>query len=325
MNAKSKLTGIASGLLVLALGVSAGMAANNTTASVAVGQQPAKTYASAYSWSRHHRDLHARKQCEDHPWLHTNASLNDLAAGEVAHVSYTVENGVWMAHKVAVNPVHHQSAATCQTNAARTNATCQPHAARTNELHAHGKITSYNVPPARFRSSTIAELPPSAGAIRRGVFFDVKSYFGARRIGRRSQKRLELCPNGAQCRIVFQQGLVNFRQAVENRRIGDQVSRICMNARTTKTLIATAFGLFNTVAAMIAPCSVKAKGGYFAWRPGSKITICDLKAARPSLDTLPASFKHGEFPGGELENEIVWKSFRVALDRLIECARLHSI
>ena len=37
-------------------------------------------------------------------------------------------------------------------------------------------------------------------------------------------------------------------------------SRICMNAHTTNTLIATASGLFNTVAAMIAPCSVKAQG-----------------------------------------------------------------
>jgi len=37
-------------------------------------------------------------------------------------------------------------------------------------------------------------------------------------------------------------------------------SRICMNAHTTNTLIATASGLFKIVAAMIAPCSVKAVG-----------------------------------------------------------------
>ena len=35
-------------------------------------------------------------------------------------------------------------------------------------------------------------------------------------------------------------------------------SRSLTKARTTKTLISTAFGLFKTVAAMIAPCSVKA-------------------------------------------------------------------
>jgi hypothetical protein len=62
----------------------------------------------------------------------TNASLNDLAVGEVAHVSYTIENGVWLAHKVVVNPVHHHNTAS------------QPHVAKTNELHAHGKITSYD-------------------------------------------------------------------------------------------------------------------------------------------------------------------------------------
>jgi hypothetical protein len=37
-------------------------------------------------------------------------------------------------------------------------------------------------------------------------------------------------------------------------------SRIWMKARTTYTLIWTACGLFSIVAAMIAPCSVKAVG-----------------------------------------------------------------
>ena len=46
---------------------------------------------------------------------------------------------------------------------------------------------------------------------------------------------------------------------------------------TTNTLIFTARGEFSTVAAMIAPCSVKACGGNFACCPRFKVTICDLK------------------------------------------------
>jgi hypothetical protein len=37
-----------------------------------------------------------------------------------------------------------------------------------------------------------------------------------------------------------------------------RVSRIFINARTTKTLILIAFGLLSTFAAMVAPCSVNA-------------------------------------------------------------------
>jgi len=43
-------------------------------------------------------------------------------------------------------------------------------------------------------------------------------------------------------------------------RVGRCTGGICMKARTTKTLIATASGLFNIIAAMIEPCSVKALG-----------------------------------------------------------------
>jgi hypothetical protein len=65
-----------------------------------------------------------------------NASLNELAVGEVAHISYTIENGVWLAHKVVVNPVHHQHP--------NSPGTGHPHPAKTSELHAHGKITAYD-------------------------------------------------------------------------------------------------------------------------------------------------------------------------------------
>jgi hypothetical protein len=62
-----------------------------------------------------------------------NAGLADLRVGEVAHVSYTVENGWWIAHSIVVNPppaVHTAS---------------HSHAGSTGELHAHGRIVAYNV------------------------------------------------------------------------------------------------------------------------------------------------------------------------------------
>jgi hypothetical protein len=40
--------------------------------------------------------------------------------------------------------------------------------------------------------------------------------------------------------------------------LATRCSRIWIKARTTNTLMATASGLFNTVAAMMAPCSAKA-------------------------------------------------------------------
>jgi hypothetical protein len=46
-----------------------------------------------------------------------------------------------------------------------------------------------------------------------------------------------------------------------------------------KTVICTARGLLSTVAAMMVPCSVKARGGCFTFepRPAFKITDCDLE------------------------------------------------
>ena len=63
----------------------------------------------------------------------TNASANlmELRVGQVAHVRYTIENGVWLAHEVVVNPPH-------EGHAAKTLGT---HA---NELHAHGAILGYD-------------------------------------------------------------------------------------------------------------------------------------------------------------------------------------
>ena len=46
---------------------------------------------------------------------------------------------------------------------------------------------------------------------------------------------------------MFHQGPVNFRQPFENGVVGRQLLAHLHEARTTKTLIATASGLFNTV------------------------------------------------------------------------------
>ena len=41
-----------------------------------------------------------------HVGSNTNATLADLAGGQIAHIHYTVENGNWLAHEIAVNPPH---------------------------------------------------------------------------------------------------------------------------------------------------------------------------------------------------------------------------
>jgi len=58
-------------------------------------------------------------------------------------------------------------------------------------------------------------------------------------------------------------------------------SRSFRNARTTKMLICTARRLLSTVAAMIAPCSVKASGAYLMWARLFKVTDCDLERRSP--------------------------------------------
>ena len=54
-------------------------------------------------------------------------------------------------------------------------------------------------------------------------------------------------------------------------------SRILTKARMIYRLMTTARGLLRTVAAIRAPCSVKAKGLYFKCWPRFKVTNCDLK------------------------------------------------
>lgn len=66
--------------------------------------------------------------------LGTNSAayLTDLKAGQVAHVSYTIENGQWLAHEVSVNAPHGSHAGKSSQNTS------------TNMLHAHGAIVGYN-------------------------------------------------------------------------------------------------------------------------------------------------------------------------------------
>jgi len=55
-------------------------------------------------------------------------------------------------------------------------------------------------------------------------------------------------------------------------------SRICTKARTTNNETSIARGELSTVAAIRAPCSVKAKGG-FRFPPQLEVTNCDFKLA----------------------------------------------
>ena len=47
----------------------------------------------------------------------------------------------------------------------------------------------------------------------------------------------------------------------------------------------TACGLFKMLAAMIAPCSVKARGRYLMFWPRFKVTICDLERRTASASS----------------------------------------
>jgi len=51
-------------------------------------------------------------------------------------------------------------------------------------------------------------------------------------------------------------------------------------------LICTARGLFSTVAAMIAPCSVNASGKYLMFWPRFNITECDLERCASIASSL---------------------------------------
>lgn len=56
-----------------------------------------------------------------------NARLADLKLGEIAHVSYTVENGRWLAHEISIHPHGSHLRGSIK-----------------GERHAHGAILGYN-------------------------------------------------------------------------------------------------------------------------------------------------------------------------------------
>jgi len=62
----------------------------------------------------------------------SEAVLTDLRAGQTAHVSYTIENGLWLAHEIVVNPPHTKQAGS-STNSPNP-----------NMLHTRGAILAYN-------------------------------------------------------------------------------------------------------------------------------------------------------------------------------------
>jgi hypothetical protein len=88
----------------------------------------------------------------------------------------------------------------------------------------------------------------------------IKSDTPIGKVRRRLKERQELLVQIQQPRVVLKQCPVDFRQTLEDSLIGGNMLAKAYDARTTKTLMATAGGLFNTVAAMMAPCSVKAIG-----------------------------------------------------------------
>jgi hypothetical protein len=67
-----------------------------------------------------------------HLGTNSAAYLTDLRVGEIARVSYAIENGQWVAHEVAVNWPHGSHAGKFPQNTS------------TNLLHAHGAIVGYN-------------------------------------------------------------------------------------------------------------------------------------------------------------------------------------
>ena len=64
-----------------------------------------------------------------HVGTNTNAAMTDLPVGSVAHVRYTIENGLWVAHEIVVNQP-------------KGGHSPKPEA---GELHAHGAILGYDL------------------------------------------------------------------------------------------------------------------------------------------------------------------------------------
>jgi hypothetical protein len=76
--------------------------------------------------------------------------------------------------------------------------------------------------------------------------------------------------------ILLEQSLINLGQAIENGRLAAICSRSRTEVRTTKTLMWIVRSLWRMLAAIMAPCSVKAqgrnRGSVCFWE---LVTICD--------------------------------------------------
>src|SRR5438477_2140559 len=86
--------------------------------------------------------------------------------------------------------------------------------------------------------------------------------------------------------IVLTHPSLELREPRQQLGLADDPSRNLRNARTTKMLIWTARRLLRTVAAMSAPCSVKASGAYLTWAPLFKVTDCDLERRIAVMSSL---------------------------------------
>jgi len=94
----------------------------------------------------------------------------------------------------------------------------------------------------------------------------------------------------ARGRLILQvvyRGLTDFRLPGRSPKSPSWPTRVNLRKKTTLSIkdICVARGLLSTLAAMIAPCSVKAAGRYLMFCPRFKVTICDLERWMPSAST----------------------------------------
>ncbi len=87
--------------------------------------------------------------------------------------------------------------------------------------------------------------------------------FFARFFRRRLQKRQQFVVKIAQDGVVLQQRLVDLRQALQDRAVCREQLALLHERAYDEALIATAFGLFRTLAAMRAPVFSEGVGEIF--------------------------------------------------------------
>lgn len=118
----------------------------------------------------------------------------------------------------------------------------------------------------------------------------MEANFAPRLLRRWIEQRAELAVDVPQRAVVSQQSGVNFGEAFEDGVVGRRGFALFHERPHDIHAHGDSLPEFNTLAAIIAPCSVKASGGYLACWPRFKITDCDLKIARPAVVTAPCVF-----------------------------------